>query len=116
MYCCSHYSAVQYIHAGLQFFLPLLTGAGLALLAVLVVLCNLATPAIRKSSVLEELSSLSSGLVVVTLLFCLTWSLAPLAYIRLPDLALPDFYPVFQVFILLSFAFAISIFRDAVSL
>ena len=77
--------------------MPLLSGAGLALLAVLVVLCNFVTPAIRKGSVLEELSSLTFGLLVVTLFFCLTWSFAPLAYIRLPDIALPDFYPVFQV-------------------
>ena len=63
---------------------------------MLVVLCNFVTPAIRKGSVLEELSSLTFGLMVVTLFFCLTWSFAPLAYIRLPDVALPDFYPVFQ--------------------
>ena len=64
---------------------------------MIIVVCNLATPAIRKSSILEELSSISSGLIAMVLFYCITWSFAPLAYIRFPDLAIPDFFPVFQV-------------------
>ena len=64
---------------------------------MLIVVCNLATPAIRKSSILEEMSTLTYGLMVVVFIFCLTWSMAPLAYIRFPSLGLPDFYPAFQV-------------------
>ena len=96
-----------------QFFLPLLVGAGvcevcrvtntnnliiqLSLLAIVIVTCNLATPAIRKSSILEELSSVSAGLIAMVLFYCITWAFGPLAFIRFPDLAIPDFYPVFQV-------------------
>ena len=67
------------------------------MLAISIVVCNLATPAIRKSSILEEMSSLTYGLLVIVFLFCLTWSMAPLAYIRFTDIQLPDFYPAFQV-------------------
>ena len=64
---------------------------------MLIVLCNLATPAIRKSSILEEMSSLTYGLMVMVLLYSATWAMAPLAYIRFPVMAIPDFYPAFQV-------------------
>jgi len=80
-----------------QFFLPLLVGAGLSFMAIVIVICNLATPAIRKSSILEELSSVSSGLIAMVVFYCLTWAFGPLAYIRFPDRAIPDFFPVFQV-------------------
>lgn len=66
-----------------------------------IVVCNLARPAIKNNKknkkVLTELVSLSSGLAVMSVLFSVTWIFAPLAYIRAPDLAIPDFYPVFQV-------------------
>ena len=52
---------------------------------------------IRKSSILEEVGSVSNGMVGIVVYFTLTWAFAPLAYIRFPDLALPDFYPCFQV-------------------
>ena len=64
---------------------------------MMIVVCNLATPAIRKSSILEEMSSLTFGLLVVVFIFCVTWAMAPLAYIRFPSIALPDFFPAFQV-------------------
>ena len=64
---------------------------------MLIVICNLAAPAIRKSSILEEMSSLTYGLIVTVMLFSATWVMAPLAYIRFPALAIPDFYPAFQV-------------------
>ena len=38
-----------------------------------------------------------NGMVGMVVYFSLTWAFAPLAYIRFPDLALPDFYPCFQV-------------------
>lgn len=69
----------------------------MSLLAILIVICNLATPAIRKSSILEEMSSLTYGLIVLVVLYCATWAMAPLAYIRFPSLSIPDFYPAFQV-------------------
>jgi len=80
-----------------QFFLPLLVGAGMSFMAIVIVICNLATPAIRKSSILEEMSSISSGLIAMVFFYCLTWAFGPLAYIRFPTLEIPDFYPVFQV-------------------
>jgi len=80
-----------------RFFAPVLAAASFAFLLMLIVLCNLATPAIRKSSILEEVGSVSNGMVGIVVYFTLTWAFAPLAYIRFPDLALPDFYPCFQV-------------------
>ena len=53
--------------------------------------------AIRKSSILEEVGSVCNGMVGIVVYFTLTWAFAPLAYIRFPDVALPDFYPCFQV-------------------
>ena len=38
-----------------------------------------------------------NGMVGMVVYFSLTWAFAPLAYIRFPDVALPDFYPCFQV-------------------
>ena len=69
----------------------------MSLLAIMIVICNLATPAIRKSSVLEEISTLTYGLLVVVFIYCVTWTMGPLAYIRFPGLGLPDFYPAFQI-------------------
>ena len=97
-----------------RFFAPVLAVVSLALLLMLIVLCNLATPAIRwlqqwwciaiwtflvirKSSILEEVGSVCNGMVGIVVYFTLTWAFAPLAYIRFPDIALPDFYPCFQV-------------------
>ena len=40
---------------------------------------------------------MSNGMVGIVVYFTLTWAFAPLAYIRFPDVALPDFYPCFQV-------------------
>ena len=51
----------------------------------------------RKSSILEEVGSVCNGMVGMVVYFSLTWAFAPLAYIRFPDVALPDFYPCFQV-------------------
>ena len=71
---------------------------------MVIVICNLATPAIRKKNknkkILDELRSISSGLVAMVALYSLTWVCAPLAYIRVPDLAIPDFFPAFQVLLL----------------
>ena len=53
---------------------------------------------IRKSSILEEVGSVCNGMVGMVVYFTLTWAFAPLAYIRFPDIALPDFYPCFQVY------------------
>ena len=71
----------------------------MALLAVIIVICNLSTPAIRKSSLLEELGSISSGLIGLVIFYCFTWSFGPLAYIRFPQLEIPNFFPIFQVMV-----------------
>jgi len=80
-----------------HFLGPLLIGVAAAFILMAIVLCNLATPAIRKSSILEEVGSVCNGMVCMVIYSTLTWTFAPLAYIRFPDLALPDFYPAFQV-------------------
>lgn len=61
------------------------------------VLCNIATPAMRKHSIVAEISSIAYGLLVMVLLYALTWSFSPLAYISFAGKEFPDFYPVFQV-------------------
>lgn len=61
------------------------------------VLCNIRTPAMRKHAIVEEVSSIASGLLVLLLLYALTWSFSPVAYINFPGKEFPDFYPVFQV-------------------
>lgn len=80
-----------------NFFIPVLSAAGVSLTVMVVLLCNIATPAMRKQSIVEELSSIFKGLLGMVFLFSLTWAWAPLAYIDYPDLDLPDFYPSFQV-------------------
>jgi hypothetical protein len=62
-----------------------------------IIVCNIHTPSMRKESLVEELSSIAKGLFVMVLLFGLTWSWSPLAYIDFPGQELPDFYPAFQV-------------------
>ena len=36
-------------------------------------------------------------MLILVLLFALTWAFAPLAYISFPSSEMPDFYPAFQV-------------------
>ncbi len=64
---------------------------------MLIVVCNLSTPAMRKKSIAEEMGSIARGLLFLVLLFALTWSFAPLAYIKFPGKEMPDFYPAFQI-------------------
>ena len=51
----------------------------------------------RKSNNLIFFSSVAGGLLLTVFLFATTWAFGVLAYIKTPDVALPDFYPVFQV-------------------
>jgi len=79
------------------FFVPFLAISGSSLLIIMVVVMNIRTPAMRKESFVEEMSSLAIGIFFFMFLVSLTWGMAPLAYIRFPGLELPDFYPAFQV-------------------
>jgi len=78
-------------------FSPIITAAGISLVLMFIVLCNLPNSAVRKTSIIEELSSVAGGLLLTVFLFATTWAFGVLAYIKTPDIALPDFYPVFQV-------------------
>ena len=51
----------------------------------------------RKESIVEEMGSVAKGMLMFVILFSLTWAMAPLAYIRMYDWEIPDFYPAFQV-------------------
>ncbi|KAK3879667.1 hypothetical protein Pcinc_015776 [Petrolisthes cinctipes] len=62
----------------------------------IVVLCNMATPALRKDNLIEDYGSFCRGAAFLILFFDLTWIFALLCYIRL-DFNEPDFYPIFQV-------------------
>ena len=79
-------------------FLATVLGSGItSLVLMLVVLCNIHTSALRKKIFVQELSSLSQGLFLLTLIFALTWSWYPLTYFKLENIELPDFYPAFQI-------------------
>lgn len=67
------------------------------LVMMAVVMCNIRTPAMRKERVVKELSSITMGLLVFLLFFCITWTFAFVAYMKFPGQELPDFYPAFQV-------------------
>ena len=79
------------------FFGPVVFLAYACLILMVIVVCNMSTPAMRKESIVEELGSIAKGMVLLVLLFTLTWSFAPPAYIHFPGSEMPDFYPVFQV-------------------
>jgi hypothetical protein len=74
-----------------------LTGGVIALILMLVVMCNIHTSAMRKRSLVDELTSLAQGLTLLVLLFAITWIWFPLTYLHFDSLELPDFYPAFQV-------------------
>jgi len=78
-------------------FSPIICCAGISFVLMLIVMCNINNSMIRKSSLFEEISSVSYGLMVVVTLFSFTWSFGALAFIRQTDIQMPDFYPAFQV-------------------
>jgi hypothetical protein len=45
----------------------------------------------------ELLRSLSTGLLVMVILFAITWILGVFALVRFPGSEIPNFYPIFQV-------------------
>ena len=79
------------------FFIPILSFLGLALLIICIAMCNTNKPALRKETIAEEIVSLVKGLFIFTFVMCFTWSWGPLAYLRFPGIAMPNFYPGFQV-------------------
>ena len=73
---------------------------GCALIAVilmLVVMCNIHTSALRKRTFVRELSAIAQGLTFLVLLFAINWFWFPLVYLKFDGIELPDFYPAFQV-------------------
>ena len=45
----------------------------------------------------EQLTSQSTGLTIMVMIYGMTWGFAFPAYIRFPDKETPDFFPIFQV-------------------
>lgn len=72
-------------------------GAVAALLLMVVVILNIQTPAMRKKSLVEEMSSLAQGMFFLVILYAVSWAWYPLSYLRFEGKELPDFYPAFQV-------------------
>ena len=70
---------------------------GLAVLLCAIITFNISTPQTRKDSVVEQLSSQSTGLTIMVMIYAMTWGFAFPAYIRFPDKETPDFFPIFQV-------------------
>ena len=79
------------------FFYGIFAAAGLAVLLCFVIIFNISTPQTRKDSVVEQLSSQSTGLTIMVMIYAMTWGFAFPAYIRFPDKETPDFFPIFQV-------------------
>ena len=89
---------IGYENESKYLFLFLVLGFALsAFVLMLIVLCNLHTSALRKRIFVEELSSLAQGMAFLSILFALNWSWFPLAYFKLSNWELPDFYPAFQI-------------------
>ena len=64
---------------------------------IMLTLCNIRSPAMRKQTISEDIMAMSSGLLIFIFLFSLTWSFTPVAYINFPGKELPNFYPIFQI-------------------
>ncbi|TRY61634.1 hypothetical protein TCAL_09264 [Tigriopus californicus] len=79
------------------FYIPVAIFGILSVFLITIIVCNINTPAMRKESMVEELGSLAKGLGMFVLLYGLTWSWFPFAYMRFPTHEFPDFYPAFQV-------------------
>ena len=79
------------------FFYGQLVTAGLAVLLCSVIMFNISVPKTRKDSVVEQLTSQSTGLTIMVMIYGMTWGFAFPAYIRFPDKETPDFFPIFQV-------------------
>nr|XP_045598695.1 uncharacterized protein LOC123758371 [Procambarus clarkii] len=61
-----------------------------------IVLCNMATPALRKDNLIDDYGSFCKGAAYVVLFFDVTWIFGLLCYLQL-GFTYPDFYPIFQV-------------------
>lgn len=88
----------------------------------LLTMCNIGTPVIKKTAVVNEICSAAKAHFVVNILFMVTWACAVFTYIdlRLEDV-LPPFNPVFQVlngclgiFIVLIMGFGSKHFRSSI--
>ena len=64
---------------------------------ILLVMCNIRSPAMRKQTVSDDILALASSFFIFIFLFTLTWSFSPLAYINFPGQEIPEFYPLFQI-------------------
>ena len=62
-----------------------------------IVMCNCATPINGKKVIIQEIVSMTLGLLVFVLIFAIIWVLSYFAYIDFPDQEFPDLYPAFQV-------------------
>ncbi|XP_023219932.1 uncharacterized protein LOC111621913 [Centruroides sculpturatus] len=68
-----------------------------AFLWSLLTMCNIGTPVIKKTAVVNEISSAAKTHFIVNILFLVTWVCAVFTYIDLRLDDLPPFNPVFQV-------------------
>lgn len=85
-----------------NFFLPVLVGAGVGVMLMLVVTCNMTAEIIRLPSKAEEMNSKAVSVLLMVCLFAVTWILGVFALVKFPGSGIPNFYPIFQVFNCLS--------------
>ena len=79
------------------FFYGMLPGIFVSTLLCFVVIFNLATPQTRRDGVIDRLSSMAQGLVIVVFIHSATWGFSYPAFVRFPDIELSNFYPIFTV-------------------
>ena len=68
-----------------------------ALLTSFVIVCNISAPRTRRESVIDQLTSLGSGLAIFVFIHALTWCFAAPTYLRYPDSEVPDFWPIYAL-------------------
>nr|XP_040582260.1 uncharacterized protein LOC121130583 [Lepeophtheirus salmonis] len=91
------------------FFIHIYTMLGISIILSVIILCNNSSPETRKDSMIDDLRSMSTGIVAMTYFVTVIWAFAYFTIIRHPREEMKDFYPIFWVFTsllgVLAFAF-----------
>ncbi|XP_037076257.1 uncharacterized protein LOC119097315 [Pollicipes pollicipes] len=80
----------------LIFFSPMMLCLVFIALSVVLIMCNMGTPQLRKENIIVDQESVCIGYNFFSFYFMATWVAGLLAYVRLDAEGLPSFYPLFQ--------------------
>merc|ERR1719336_1170244 len=81
----------------MTFFYGTLIISALSLTLSLVVLFDKANPKTRRVGVVDRLQQEATGLIALVLIASIQWAAAYVAFIRHPNLELPNSYPLFKI-------------------